>query len=179
VSQTFTAYPSGGVSPYTYEWGDAFASPSGSGQSVTFSVNLYNGQTYNASPWCIIRDSAGQSHTVYFSIQFVSILSNPLSVSLSPNPAFGYHSSGTFDPQNVNRTVTATPSGGTPGYSYVWQHISGDLFSIFNGNSATVTFSVIMYPGIRSGVYRCTVTDAASNVTYQDVTVTMQFDFNL
>lgn len=183
TSNSFTANGSGGVPPYNYEWGNAAATPNSRySQSTTFSVVLANGQTYNASAYCIIRDSVGQSHTVYFSINFVSnyVEPTPLSVSLSPSPAYGMVSVPFFSPTYVDVSVTATPINGVPPYSYTWQHVSGDLFGMINPNSATCTFGTTMDPGlVRTGVYRCTVVDGASAVAYQDVEVTLHVQFTV
>lgn len=54
-------------------------------------------------------------------------------------------------------TATATPSGGTPGYTYSWAP-SG-------GNAATAT-------GLCAGTYTCTITDAASATTTVSVNIT-------
>jgi len=72
-------------------------------------------------------------------------------------------------------TITATASGGTSPYSYVWTLISGGAgVSIDSANSAGTTFSGT--PGtnlLLTGEYRCTVTDGANDTQSVDVTVTL------
>lgn len=64
-----------------------------------------------------------------------------------------------------------TPVGGTSPYSYLWQYVSGDTFTPTTSTSSSTTFSVLITVALgesvtKSGVYRCRVTDSASNVAY-------------
>lgn len=118
---TATATPSGGTSPYVYSW-----SPSG-GNSATAS-NLSPG-TYS----CTITDANGCSSTAAITITEPAQLSTVLtSTDISCN--------GSNDGSG-----TATPSGGTPAYSYLWQPTGG------TGSTAS---------GLAAGSYTCTITDA-------------------
>jgi len=75
-----------------------------------------------------------------------------------------------------SKTVTTsaasvTPSGGTSPYSYLWEYVSGDTFLPNTSTSNSTTFSKNMTVSVgqtveATGVYRCRVTDSASNVVY-------------
>lgn len=63
-----------------------------------------------------------------------------------------------------NTVVKVTPQGGTPGYTYLWQYVSGST-AIFPSNSkalATKFYSVGQGPQAVSAVWKCIVTDSAS-----------------
>lgn len=66
-------------------------------------------------------------------------------------------------------SVSASASGGTAPYSYAWSKVSGPTGSFLNANQAATTFD----PSGGAGTYvlRCTVTDAASAVAQDDLTL--------
>jgi hypothetical protein len=76
-----------------------------------------------------------------------------------------------------SKTVTTSSAsagtivGGTAPFSYLWEYVSGDTFSPNTSTSSSTTFSKNMTVSIgqtvtNTGVYRCRVTDSASNVIY-------------
>jgi hypothetical protein len=68
--------------------------------------------------------------------------------------------------------ATATATGGTPGYSYAWTHVSGDTFTVNSESSASTTFTTTLSAGtFKEGVYRCTATDSVSASASSDITV--------
>ncbi|MFH6987824.1 T9SS type A sorting domain-containing protein [Flavobacterium collinsii] len=117
-----TVSATGGTGAYTYSW-----SPSG-GTAAT-ATNLTAG-TYNVTVTDVNNCSTIQSFAIN---QPAAILS--ASTATTDVSCFG----------GANGSATVTPSGGTPGYSYVWAP-SG-------GTAATAT-------GLSSGTYTCTITDS-------------------
>ena len=70
--------------------------------------------------------------------------------------------------------MTASASGGTPGYSYSWAKISGTTFTISNSADAATKFAKYYTAGAtESGVYRCTVTDSFGATGYADCSVSI------
>lgn len=76
-----------------------------------------------------------------------------------------------------SKTVTTSSAsvgtvvGGTSPYSYLWEYVSGDTFTPNTSTSNTTTFSKILTVAVgeiveATGVYRCRVTDSATNVIY-------------
>lgn len=65
-------------------------------------------------------------------------------------------------------SVTCTASGGTPGYTYAWEWVSGDgLMTINSPTGATTSFQRTMANGESAAAYyRCKVTDSAARVGY-------------
>lgn len=64
-----------------------------------------------------------------------------------------------------------TVSGGVTPYTYLWEYVSGDVFTVNSPTSASTTFSINITVSVaetvtKTGVYRCKVTDAASGVAY-------------
>jgi hypothetical protein len=95
-----------------------------------------------------------------------------LTVSVSPFSAYGEEfGSGTV----VSNSVTATPSGGTAPYTYLWENISfGDIEALTPTSASTVfrkTFDLI--PSESSEDFRLTVTDADSNEATIIINVTL------
>lgn len=101
-----------------------------------------------------------------------------LSASASPTTVSGFDtvvapdsSTATTDP------TTVTPTGGVAPYTYSWAFVSGNTATINSPTSATTTFTRSVFLDtagqsvFRTGVYRCTVTDSASQTATADVTV--------
>lgn len=67
--------------------------------------------------------------------------------------------------------TTATPTGGTPAYTYDWEYVSGDVaITPTADSSATTAFSALVGPSnpSRSGVWRCKVTDSTGAFAYSN-----------
>lgn len=69
-------------------------------------------------------------------------------------------------------SATCTATGGTPGYTYAWTRVSGDVFTINSPTAATTTFTRSLgAEEAREGVYRCTATDSLSATDFGDIAV--------
>lgn len=65
--------------------------------------------------------------------------------------------------------VTAIAQNGVPGYSYLWQYVSGDTFGISSSTLATTHFTYTLAVGdYKSAFYRCRITDALGQIAYTD-----------
>ena len=94
--------------------------------------------------------------------------------SVSASPAYVLaRGSGTV----ATDPITATPSGGTPGYTYAWVYSGGDgSVTPVSPTSATTTFNATVASGDdKIAYYTCNVTDSASNMASSNtVTVEIQ-----
>ena len=116
--------------------------------------------------------------------KFLGTSAAALSLSVNSTVAAG---SFTNDPPSnapTSRTVstsptsTATASGGAGGYTYAWTRISGSTaITASNPSSASTTFSgSVPINTLITAVFRCTVTDSASNTASQDVSVSLAYE---
>jgi len=126
---SITVDTSGGSGVLNYLWNDG---------STAMNRSFLTAGTYLVT----VTDSAGCSATDSITVTQPS----PLSVNTS--------STGTTCNQN-NGSVTATPSGGTPPYRYMWNTINNDT-------TQTVT-------GLSPGQYLVTVTDSNGCIEYSSV----------
>lgn len=181
TTAAITATPSGGTGPYTYAWtlasGDSSITPSSSSaQNPTFSASGTAPQTKTASYICTATDSLGSSGVsssvaidITFSVASLSVTLDTYTLSGSLNGT-GY---------NDTPTVTATPSGGTAPYTYLWQYVSGDssIFTTTPTEQQTDFSRYGSYTNTYVANWRCRVTDSASTVAYSsNVTITLNFN---
>jgi len=113
--------PNNGTPPYSYEWSNG---------ATTEDISGLIASTYSLT----ITD--GNSCTTTFSFNVTS--PSLINISITPIPITCYGES--------NGSITATPSGGTPGYSYLWSN---------GATTNTIT-------NLSAGTYSLTVTDANS-----------------
>lgn len=128
---TANATPLGGVGPYTYYWGN--------GDTTATADSLY-AITYSV----FIKDSRG-------------CFSN--TASAKPTQPTRITSDSSFTSASCttpNGTATVTPSGGTPGYTYLWS----------SGGQVTATAT-----GLAAGSYSVTITDANGCIKTTSVVV--------
>ncbi|MFI5149148.1 MAG: gliding motility-associated C-terminal domain-containing protein [Bacteroidia bacterium] len=125
--------PSGGTPTYIYTW-----SPSGGTTSNATGLTAGN---YT----CTITDNKGCVKIVPLTVN------QPTAVTASNTPSNISCNGG------ANGSATAAPSGGTPGYSYIW--------SPTGGTAATAS-------GLTAGTYTCTITDSHGCTLVSPVTIT-------
>ncbi len=128
---TATANPSGGTAPYTYLWSNGLS---------TASINGLVAGNYS----CVITDANGCTTSTSINvIQPTQLLASTTQTNIL---CFG----------NSTGSVTVTPSGGTPGYTYLW-----------NNNAVNATIS-----NLPVGTYSVVVTDANNCTTTVSATLT-------
>lgn len=169
-----TASASGGTPGYSYLWeyvsGDATLTPSSTTATNPYFTGSGTAPETKTATWrCKITDSVG---TVAYTGNVVITLifgSDTLTASASPSSAYAdADNSGVVTA--TTGSITATPSGGTPGYSYLWQRVSGDAgTNPVDSAAASTAFERTSGPShVYNSVWRCRVTDTASNVAYTD-----------
>lgn len=93
----------------------------------------------------------------------------PLSVGASDASGNSYPGAGV-----IFASSFAIPSGGTAPFTYAWTFRSGSTFTINSPTGQGTSFTRAGNPPQNtpaSGVYRVTVTDAASATAFKDITV--------
>jgi hypothetical protein len=95
----------------------------------------------------------------------------PLSVSAPDASGGGYG----FSPCGVvTAETTATATGGVPGYTYSWAHISGDTPSINDANAASPIWTGTACDGYPSvSTWQVTATDSVGSTATATITVTL------
>jgi hypothetical protein len=127
---TASVTPSGGTSPYTYIW---------SNSATTQSISSLMAGTYQVT----VKDACNNSVVKNITLTQPSALTATISQT-------NINCSG-----GSNGSATAIPSGGTPGYSYLWSN-----------SQTTATIS-----NLSAGIYTVTISDANSCTTTQSVTI--------
>jgi hypothetical protein len=96
----------------------------------------------------------------------------PLTISISPASIANLRSGAgsiTSDP------ATGTGAGGSGGYTYAWTYVSGDSYTINSPSSASTTFTTTLAAEeLKTGTYRCTVTDSLSNTASNTIVVELE-----
>ena len=106
---------------------------------------------------------------------FAPIGFGDLALDVDPNPITGYD--GTDGPGSVSAGGTATATGGTAPYTYLWTYVSGSAaITIDDATSASLifTFTSGSLAAIRFATWRCTATDAVAATVFVDVGITLQ-----
>lgn len=72
---------------------------------------------------------------------------------------------------DVPSVTVGTVSGGTAPYTYLWEYVSGDVFTITDDTASATTSSISITVDVgesatKTGVYKCKVTDNVSTVVY-------------
>ena len=139
LTVSFTSAVTGGVSPYSYDW--EFGDGSRSNVANTVHIYITGG---NFTVWLNVYDGVGtfaQSSVLYVNV-------TPAAVNLAVTPPTQYVAGSA----GITVTFTASVTGGTPPYTYLWDFGDGNQS---DQPSPSHTFS-------RNGSYRVsvTVTDA-------------------
>ena len=135
-----TSTPSGGTPGYTYLWSGPASYSATAQNPVRLNVTTAMGGIYNLT----LTDSKGCTATASTS-----------SITVNPTPSV---SAGTTTPTvcaGDSIHLTSTPSGGTPGYTYIWSGTVG--YSATSQNPGRLNVTTAM-----AGSYSVTLTDSRS-----------------
>ena len=133
---TITATPSGGTSPYTYQWLNTTNL-----ETVDFVDSLCPGEYY-----LLVTDANGCTG------QDTAVVTEPTLLGFTTTVNNNVSCGGLCD-----GSASATPSGGTPGYTYLWSP---------SGQTDSTAINLC------AGTYTVTVTDANGCDTTQIITIT-------
>ncbi|MGZ4058436.1 MAG: hypothetical protein ACXVPU_05390, partial [Bacteroidia bacterium] len=137
-----TATVSGGTSPFTYTWTPGPGSVTTASVTNTLSSQCAGVYTIN------VTDSHGCTASANITITEPPVLlANAVGTNVLCNGA-------------CNGTITSTPTGGNPGYTYAWTGPAG-----FTATTATIS-------GLCPGTYNVTVTDTKGCTSFQSVVIT-------
>ena len=159
-SITLTAAPSGGTGPYQYQWYEGLSTTCSSDTEVTGATDA----TFVADPssgtyYCyIVTDSsAGLPGAIATSgTDFVQVNSALIAGAIT-SPTLTISS-------GQSLTLTANPTGGTPGYSYQWY--AGSSASCASDTAVTGANSPTLDVSPTSSTYYCyVVTDTSTGST--------------
>ncbi|MCE9539154.1 MAG: hypothetical protein K8R85_08045, partial [Bacteroidetes bacterium] len=118
---TATAIPSGGTPTYTYLWKP--------GLQTTGTISNLSAATYSL----IITDSKGCTATTNYTISEPSALAINFTGQINVSTCFG----------DNNGSVTGTPLGGNPAYTYSWSPGGATTASISNLTAGTYSLTVL------------------------------------
>jgi len=160
--QNLSASAVGGVSPYIYSW--SATRPDGSTSTSEFNSTTTGTPVFSPkrvglySVTCTVRDTPDVAGT---GLTASSAQSKFIGVDLSATIS-GLTATGSTAAQ----PLTASATGGTGSYSYVWSVVRPDgatSTSEFSGGSANASASVLFTVGYAGhNVVRCDITDASS-----------------
>jgi hypothetical protein len=140
--------PSGGTPGYTYVW----SGPGG------YSATTQNVSRANATP------AMSGLYSVTVTDSKGCVANSSVQATVNPNPTV--QTTTTEICAGSTLTVNSTPSGGTPGYTYVWSGPNG--FSATTQNVSRANATPVM-----SGLYSVTVTDSKGCVANSSVQATV------
>lgn len=180
-----TATPSGGVAPYTTLWqyvsGDVVISPNDGNIANPYFLATGTAPETKNSVWrCRVTDNLGT--VAYTQEVAVSITYTVPALSVTLDNYFVYGLRTGFGTGSAtSNPSTATPAGGVGPFTYAWEHVSGDSFTIDSPSSPGTTWTKTAAPmNYFSGFYRCKVTDSLATVAYSpNVQVDLEFDTGL
>lgn len=175
------------IGSLSYAWtqlgGSAMSISNAAAQNPTWSATVSNGSPLSATWQVQITDGqTGATNTTSINVSLTyTQVAPPLSVSVSlPSQSVSGVSPSFF----FNGSGSATPSGGVPGYTYLWTYLSGDNTIICsNPNISNPSFSTTISPGPgttenKTANWRCTVTDSIGQTAHDDGTVFYEYSRN-
>ncbi len=166
-SITLTANPSGGTTPYTYQWYSSTGSSCGSSNTLVTSgnsVTVTNSPTSNTLFCYTVTDSAANSPVTLTSGNTLAIVSNAPSLSISPSNI-------TLDSGQIE-TYTIKETGGTGPFNIELYNVSGSKKQGSNltiqspGGSNTISFTVNSPASSNTFTYNATATDTGTSVHF-------------
>jgi len=170
ASATATVNVAGGQAPLGYVWtrlAGSRISVSG-GQTATFSTTLGWNENFTESFRVTVTDALGRTSAPTVNVTFTS---PPQLVASVPSSAYGERlGAGSV----TSNTITATPSGGTGGYTYTWSPASANGINISSTTAQSVNFSASLANGTSAAAtFTVTVGDSAGNQVAYPVVVTL------
>ena len=154
-SITLTANPSGGTTPYSYQWYGGTSSTCSSDTAISGATS----STYTASP----------TTATYYCYKATDSATTPTSATsetdlITVNSAFGTPtispSSATYD-SGQSITLTASVSGGTTSYTYQWYNDTSGTATAISGATSS-TYTATAGSTAQTVKYYVTVTDSAT-----------------
>ena len=156
-SVTLTANPSGGTSPYSYQWYSGTSSTCSSGTAISGATS----STYTASPssstyYCykVTDSSESPENVVSNTVQVVVYPTPTVTLSLSPSNSIAY---------GENVIANAIVTGGSGNFIYSWT-VNGKPAA--NVPITSGTENVLVYPATGSYTYKVNVKDVGVSSAY-------------
>jgi hypothetical protein len=188
TTNSVTVTASGGTPGYTYAWTNVSSSgtiavDSAAAATTTFSAaSLGLGETRTATKRCTITDSVAATKTIDVTVSITRINSFTAS-AVGTAPLYKSANASAMTSANI----TATPSGGTPAYTYLWSIVSHDdpnsTPTINNSTTSVCTVTTNEAPANQLTItvtVKCVVTDSLSNTaTTNNVTISHVHDNGL
>lgn len=182
TTDTVTGTPAGGAGGYTYLWeyvsGDSVTVVNSTSVATAFSGSATAPSELVGLYRLKVTDSLGNA--AYSSNVTVTLTFNSSTVDVTTDKSSVYGERGGAGTGTATTDiVTATPTGGTPDYTYLWERTSGDAStSCVGSTSAAAYFTRVSAPThLYASTWRCRVTDSLGNIAYSDdVTVQLLFD---
>lgn len=134
---SLTVTPSGGNGIYTFSWSASSGGTVATGTSDSIAINLTSGVVYTVT----ISDGNGCADT---NSRSLAAPTGGLNIVITDSISIGCFN-------GANGSLTATPTGGTPGYSFNW--------STFSGAAVTTGASDSIAINLSADTFRVIVTD--------------------
>ncbi|MCU6498288.1 FG-GAP-like repeat-containing protein [Rugamonas sp. A1-17] len=171
ATSTLSVVPTGGRTPYTYNWEriagtrSTVSNPALSGPVV--SLSMTPGETVTETWQVTVTDSAGHSKAASTAITFNN---PPTAMGLVFAPAIFKVNAN--DPGLAGGDMTATASGGVPPYSYAWTRSTGTRTSVSNAAIANPRFSATLAAAETvTDVWKLTITDSTGKSYAESVNI--------